>query len=82
MSVFDVLLIANATDGPSVLVCYPCRNHLVGLDEPLEIIKQTIDINEPHASSVDFGNSTAKQSSQATAALASKVAQLEKMLGL
>ena len=82
VSVYDLSLIDKAPDELSLLDWYPCRNHLVGLDEPLEIIKQTIDINEPHASSVDFGNSTAKQSSQATAALASKVAQLEKMLGL
>lgn len=82
VSVYDLSLIDKAPDELSLLDWYPCRNHLVGLDEPLEIVRQTIDINQPHASSVDFGDSTAKQSSQATAALASKVAQLEKMLGL
>jgi hypothetical protein len=82
VSAYDLSLIDLAPDEFRLLDWYPCRNPLVGLDEPLEIIKQTIDINEPHNSSIDLGDSTTKQSSQATAALASKVATIEKLLGL
>lgn len=82
VSAYDLSLIDLAPDEFHLLDWYHCRNPLVGLDEPLEIIRQTIDINEPHNSSIDLGDSTAKQSSQATAALASKVATLEKLLGL
>lgn len=71
-----------APDEFALLDWYRCRNPLVGLDESLEIIRQTININEPHASSIDLGDSTTRQSSQATAAIASKVATLEKLLGL
>lgn len=79
---YDLSLIDMEPDEFRLLDWYPCRNNLVGLDETLEIIKQTIDINEPHNSSIELGDSTTKQSSQATAALASRVAQLEKLLGL
>ncbi|BCS58567.1 hypothetical protein ADLECEL_24520 [Adlercreutzia equolifaciens subsp. celatus] len=82
VSAYDLSLIDLAPDEFALLDWYRCRNPLVGLDESLEIIKQTININEPHASSIDLGDSTARQSSQATAALASKVAELEKLLGL
>lgn len=82
VSAYDLSLIDMEPDEFKLLDWYPCRNHLVGLDEPLEVIKQIIDINEPHKSSIDLGDSTTRQSSQATAAIASKVATLEKMLGL
>lgn len=82
VNAYDLSLIDMAPDEFKLLNWYPCRNHLVGLDEPLEVIKQTIDINEPHKSSIAMGDSTTRQSSQATAAIASRVATLEKMLGL
>lgn len=82
VSAYDLSLIDMAPDEFKLLDWYPCKNDLVGLDEPLEIIKQTIDINEPHNSSIDLGDSTTRQSSKATATLASKVANLEKVLGL
>ncbi len=82
VSAYDLSLIDMEPDEFKLLDWYKCRNNLVGLDEPLEVIKQTIDINEPHKSSIELGDSTTRQSSQATAAIASKVANLEKMLGL
>ncbi|WP_418389546.1 phage tail spike protein [Adlercreutzia sp.] len=82
VSAYDLSLIDMEPDEFKLLDWYQCRNHLVGLDEPLEVIKQTIDINEPHKSSIELGDSTTRQSSQATAAIASKVATLEKLLGL
>ena len=82
VSAYDLSLIDLAPDEFKLLDWYRCVNPLVGLDESLEIIKQTIDINQPHASTIDLGDSTARQSTQATAALASKVQALEKRLGL
>lgn len=82
VSAYDLSLIDMEPDEFKLLDWYQCRNHLVGLDEPLEVIRQTIDINEPHKSSIELGDSTTRQSSQATAAIASKVATLEKLLGL
>ena len=82
VSAYDLSLIDMAPDEFKLLDWYPCRNPLVGLDENLEVIKQTIDVNEPHASTIDLGDSTTKQSTQATAAIASKVQALEKRLGM
>ena len=82
VSAYDLSLIDMEPDEFKLLDWYQCRNHLVCLDEPLEVIRQTIDINEPHKSSIELGDSTTRQSSQATAAIASKVATLEKLLGL
>ena len=82
VSAYDLSLIDLAPDEFRLLDWYQCRNPLVGLDESLEIIKQTIDINEPHNSSIELGDSTTKQSSQATAALSSRLDKLEKQFGI
>ena len=34
---------------------YPCYNPLIDIDETLEIVSQTIDINEPLNSTFDLG---------------------------
>ena len=71
-----------APDEFRLLDWYPCRNPLIGLDKTLEVVKRVIDINEPHNSSIELGDSTYVQSSKATAALASRVKVLEKLLGI
>lgn len=35
---------------------YPVRNGLIGLDDTAEIVKQTIDVSDPSASSFEFGD--------------------------
>lgn len=82
VSAYDLSLIDMAPDEFRIFDWYPCRNRLVGLDARLEIIKQTIDVNQPHASTIDLGDSTSRQSTKATAAIASKVQALEKRLGM
>lgn len=37
---------------------YPCRNPLIGVDETLEIVRQTIDICEPENSTFDMGETS------------------------
>lgn len=43
---------------------YPCYNPLIDLDETLEIVSQTIDINEPLNSSFDLGDSAFRLSGE------------------
>ena len=79
---YDLSLLDMAPDEFRLLDWYPCRNPLIGLDKTLEVVKRVIDINEPHNSSIELGDSTYVQSSKATAALASRVKVLEKLLGI
>lgn len=79
---YDLSLIDKAPDEFRLLDWYPCANPLIGLDRTLEIVKQTIDINEPHNSSIGLGDSTYTQSTKATATLASRVKVLEQQLGI
>lgn len=37
---------------------YPCWNPLIGLDETLEVVKQTIDVCDPEESSIEMGESS------------------------
>ena len=52
----DLSLIGLDYDTFELWDSYPCVNPLIGLDETLEIVKQTIDISEPEASSFDMGD--------------------------
>lgn len=52
---YDLSLLGLDYDAFEIFDRYPCRNQLIGLDETLEIVKQTIDINEPENSSFDMG---------------------------
>lgn len=57
----DLSLLGLDPDTFRIHDSYPCRNPLIGLeglDETLEIVKQTIDINEPENSTFDMGEST------------------------
>lgn len=79
---YDLSLLDMAPDEFRIYDWYPCRNPLIGLDRTLEVVKQTIDINQPHNSSIELGDSTYTQSSKATASLASRVKVLEQQLGI
>lgn len=41
---------------------YPCYNPLIGLDERLEVVKQTINVSEPAESTWEFGETKATHS--------------------
>lgn len=45
-------------DDFSLYDIYPVRNELIGLDDELEIVRQTIDVNDPSASSFEFGETS------------------------
>ena len=73
VSALDLSLIGIDPDSFALHDWYPCYNDLIGLDEKLEIVKQTIDINDPTASSFVLGESTQTQSN--------KIAALEGLAG-
>lgn len=52
----DLALLGLDPDGFEIFDSYPCYNPLLGLDETLEIVKQTIDINSPEESTFDMGD--------------------------
>lgn len=58
----DLALLGLDPDGFVIHDSYPCRNSLIGLDETLEIVKQTIDLNSPEDSTFDMGESTMRLS--------------------
>lgn len=55
ITALDLSLIGLDYDTFELHDSYPCRNPLIGLEETLEIVKQTIDVSEPEASEIDFG---------------------------
>lgn len=61
---YDLSLLGIDPDPFEIFDWYPCRNPLTGLDETLEIVAQTIDINEPESSTIDMGETTARLSSE------------------
>lgn len=63
-SAYDLSLLGIDPDPFEIYDWYPCRNPLIGLDETLEIVSQTIDINEPEASTFDMGETTARLSDE------------------
>ena len=73
VSALDLSLIGIDPDSFALYDWYPCYNDLIGLDEKLEIVKQTIDVNDPTASSFVLGESTQTQSN--------KIAALEGLAG-
>lgn len=62
ISAYDLSLLGLDPDSFELYDSYPCHNPLTGLDETLEIVKQTIDINEPESSTFDMGDSAARLS--------------------
>lgn len=57
-SALDLSLIGLDYDGFEIFDSYPCYNPMLGIDETLEIVKQSIDINEPENSSFDMGETS------------------------
>lgn len=54
----DLSLIGLDFDRFSLYDSYPCFNPLLGIDETLEIVKQTIDVSEPENSSIEMGDTS------------------------
>lgn len=55
ISAVDLSLLGIDPDSFKIHDWYPVYNPLIGLDETLEIVKQTIDVNEPQNSTFDLG---------------------------
>ena len=64
ISALDLSLLGLDYDQFEIYDSYPCYNLLIGLDETLEIVKQTISISEPEASSFDLGESSLRLSAE------------------
>lgn len=60
----DLSLLGLDVDSFEIYDSYPCYNPLLDLDEELEIVKQTIDINEPENSTFDMGETTYRLSAE------------------
>ena len=57
MTALDLSYLGLDYDDFALHDSYPCYNPLIDLDETLEIVGQTIDLNEPLNSSIDLGDS-------------------------
>lgn len=69
ITALDLSTIGLDSDNFQLYDWYPCSNSLVGLDETLEIVKQTIDVCEPQSSSIEFGEQAISASKQYQQAL-------------
>lgn len=58
ISALDLSLLGIDPDGFQIHDSYPCYNPLTGLEDTLEIVKQTIDINQPEDSTFDMGETS------------------------
>ena len=63
ITALDLSLIGLDYDRFEIFDSYPCYNPLIGLDETLEIVKQTVDISEPENSSIELGETSMRLSS-------------------
>lgn len=62
VSALDLSLIGMDPDAFHVYDWYRCRNKLTGLDDTLEVVKKTVDLNDPANPSLEFGTISASQS--------------------
>lgn len=62
VSALDLSLIGLEADSIDLHDWYPCINPLIDLDETLEVVKKTIDLNSPSKSAVEFGAISVSQS--------------------
>lgn len=76
ISAYDLSLLGLDPDRFRLYNWYPCYQPLVGLDETLEIVRHVLDINEPHKSTFELGDSTVLQS-QKIAALKGLAGEVE-----
>lgn len=60
----DLSLLGLDYDSFEIFDSYPCYNPLLDIDETLEIVKQTININEPENSSFDMGETSYRLSNE------------------
>lgn len=54
----DLSQIGLDIDSFQIFDSYPCWNPLIGLDETLEVVRQTIDVCDPEESSIEMGESS------------------------
>ena len=59
---YDLSYIGLESERFNLLDWYPCYNPLIDLDETLEIVRKTLNFDEPYKSSIDFGETTTRQS--------------------
>lgn len=61
LTAYDLSLIGEDYDSFALLDWYPCYNPYLGLDETLEVVKQTLDLTERQKSTLTFGETTTLQ---------------------
>lgn len=66
MSALDLSDVGLDYDSFELFDSYQCLNPLIGVDETLEIVRQTIDISSPEASTFDMGEVSRRLSSDLT----------------
>lgn len=76
LTAYDLSLLGIDVDEFELLDWYPCQNPLIGLDEELEIVKQTVDVCNPMDSTFEMGETTQSASrNMATLGSLSKVVE-------
>ena len=58
--VLDLSTIGLDADSLKVGYAYPFKNSLIGLDEPLRLVKKTVDIYKPYQPTVEIGDKSQK----------------------
>lgn len=64
LTALDLSLLGMEYDDFELLDWYPCENPLIGLDDTLEIVKQTVDVCDPSNSTFDMGQTAQTTSKQ------------------
>ena len=64
VTALDLSLLGLDIDEFRIHDSYPCVNRLTGMDEVLEIVKQTIDVNSPEDSSFEMGETSYRLSGE------------------
>lgn len=62
ISALDLSLIGLEPDSLDLLDWYQCINPLIGLNDTLEVVKKTLDLNKPASSTFEFGAIATSQS--------------------
>lgn len=76
LSVLDLSLIGLDYEGFELHDWYPCKNELIDLDELLEVVGQTIDLDKPQKSTLTFGETGTRQT-RSLAALSNLAGQVD-----
>lgn len=64
LTAYDLSLIDMDYESLELYDWYPCHNPYLGLDENLEIVKQTIDLSERQKSTIELGETTTLQTAK------------------